>query len=90
MKINSPYRTVKMGANTNVESIIMEFSIGAIFFVLAFSDWGNGKTILFWPCLIVAGLCFFLVLHSLISMVLDKLDSGKIKEDDIEDQRPKK
>ena len=78
-----------MGANTNVESIIMEFAIGAIFFVLAFADWGNGKTMLFWPCLIVAGLCFFLVLHSLIVIVLDKLYSRKIKEDDTEKQRPK-
>lgn len=73
MKVNSLFRTVKVGANTNIEALIIEFAVGVICFVMAFADWGNGKTIMFWPCIIVAGICFSLVGYTLFSLVLDKI-----------------
>lgn len=61
-----PKRGISKNINTGITTAILELGIGIVCFLFAYADWGNGKTMLFWPFIIVAGFCFTLVLYSLV------------------------
>ena len=55
--------------NTRVSMFLLELCVGVVCLFFAYSDWGNGKTIMFWPFVIVAVFCFFLVLYTFLEFL---------------------
>lgn len=66
--ISPPHKHV----NTSTTMFVLELGVGIVSLLFAYADWGNGKTMLFWPFIIVAGFCFLLVFYSALEFLYFK------------------
>ena len=73
MALNLKYRVYAKGpgknVNTGITTALLELGVGIICLLFAYADWGNGKTMLYWPFIIVAGFCFTLVVYSILEWI---------------------
>jgi hypothetical protein len=66
--------------NIGIMTVLLELGVGITCLLFAYADWGNGKTMLFWPFISVAMICFLLVSYSVVESIYLKL-SENTKED---------
>ena len=78
LNIDHSPKTVKTSSlNSNFETLILELTIGSISGVYAFMGYGVQVGQLFFPCLIVSIICFFLVGHTVYAAIKEKFESTK-------------